>query len=206
MPPGPHEPAGPGYWQLDRPGEVRVRNLRNARLLLAGACCAVAAATAGCGLAQQGQPSAAAAAHVSQQDRRWIGQAHTANMAEMDTGQLATLNGATPAVRSAGATLNRDHTAADAALVKLCDRLKIKLPTSETVRQTDAHDRLTEETGPRFDYDFTGTMLAAHQAMISATRWELSHGSSAQVIGLAKQTLPVLRKHLKLLQAAAQAG
>ncbi len=178
---------------------------RHARLLLAIASGAAIAAATGCGAAQAVR-TPAAAAHVSQQDRRWIVQAHTANMAETDTGQLAGLDGASPAVRSAGAVLSRDHTAADAALIKLAGRLKIALPTSETVRQTEAYDRLTNETGHLFDYDFIGTMLAAHQSMISATRWEISHGSAPDVTRLARQALPVLLKHLKLLQAAAPAG
>lgn len=182
-----------------------MRNSRHARLLLAVAGGAAIAAASGCGAAQAVQPPAPAA-HVSQQDRRWIVQAHTANMAETDTGQLAALDGATPAVRSVGSVLSGDHTASDAALIKLAGRLTIALPTSETVRQTEAYDRLTNETGHLFDYDFIGTMLAAHQSMISATRWEISHGSSPDVTRLARQALPVLLKHLKLLQAAAPAG
>jgi transketolase len=57
-----------------------------------------------------------------------------------------------------------------------------------------------------FDDDFTGTVLADHQQMIAATQAEVSHGSSPAVVRLARQTLPVLRRHLKLLQAAAGSG
>ncbi len=182
-----------------------MRNIRGIRLLLAVACGAAIAAVSGCGSAPAMRP-AAATVHVSNQDRRWIGQAHTADMAEIDSGQLAALDGTTPAVRSVGTVLSRDHTASDAALVKLAGRLKVALPTSQTVRQTEDYDRLANETGRLFDYDFIGTMLAAHQSMISATRWEISHGSSPDVTRLARQALPILLKHLKLLQAAAGAG
>ncbi|MGE5285926.1 MAG: DUF4142 domain-containing protein [Micromonosporaceae bacterium] len=182
-----------------------MRNIRNPRWLVAVAYGAAIATASGCGSAQAVQ-SPATAAHVSNQDRRWIEQDHTANMAETDTGKLATMDGATPAVRSVGSVLDRDHTASDAALIKLAGRLKIALATSETVRQTEAYGRLADESGRLFDYDFIGTMLAAHQSMISATRWEISHGSSPDVISLARQTLPALLKHLKLLQAAAPKG
>lgn len=127
-------------------------------------------------------------------------------MAEIDAGQLAALDGASAAVRSTGTVMSRDHEALDAALTKAADALKISLPTSQTVEQTDAYDRLAGETGRQFDYDFIGTMLTAHQMMINETRTEISHGSSAQVIKLARQALPVLLKHLKMLQAAASAG
>lgn len=127
-------------------------------------------------------------------------------MAEIAAGQLAALDGASPAVRSTGAVMNRDHQALDAVLIKAASAFKISLPTSQTVEDADAYDRLTGETGHKFDYDFIGTMLAAHQTMITATQTEISHGSSPQVIKLARQALPVLIKHLKMLQAAASGG
>lgn len=169
------------------------------------ACCAALTTASACGGGQAPRPGSAAA-QVSQQDRAWIAKAHEANMAEMGTGELAVSDGGSKAVRSVGAALDADHSKLDTALIKVADALHVTLPTSPTVRQTQEHDRLAAESGRVFDYDFTGTMLADHQAMISATKAETGHGRSPSVVRLARQSLPVLLKHLKMLQAVAGSG
>ena len=185
---------------------------RTGRLLAVLVACSVALlAVSACGaiintahtITHTASPAASVAAHVSRTDRSWIDQAHQANMAELQVGQLAELDGGSKAIRSAGAVLSRDHQALDSKLVRVAQQLKLPLPTSPTVQQTVIADQLTKENGQRFDTDFTASMLTAHQSMIAATRHEIAHGSAAAIVGLAKQALPVLIKHLTMMQAAA---
>ena len=49
-------------------------------------------------------------------------------------------------------------------------------------------------------------MMTGHDIMIAATRREIARGSSPEVVELAKQALPVLLKHLKMMRAAAPVG
>ena len=166
-------------------------------------------AAGGCGTAQAGQPAvraASGASKVSLNDRHWINAAHQADMAEADAGRLAALIGGNPMIRSAGRVLDRDHTAFDARLIRAARALKLTLPQHETVGQITIYDRLTAESGHAFDHDFTASMMTAHQDLIAATRYEIAHGSSPAVVNLARQALPVLGKHLKMLQAAAPTG
>jgi predicted outer membrane protein len=102
--------------------------------------------------------------------------------------------------------LARDHKALDSKLIPVAEALKVRPPRHLTVLQTTTYDRLSQEKGHRFDHDFTASMMTAHQSMIGATSYEIAHGSSAQVVTLTQQTLPVLQKHLKVLQAAASSG
>lgn len=132
--------------------------------------------------------------------------AHEADLAEMEVGYVAEQDGRSTAVQSAGSELARDHTALDSKLVRVARKLKLKLPPSPAVQQIQVHDRLIKEAGYAFDHDFTASMMTAHQAMIAATRYEISHGSAPAVVSLAKQALPVLVKHLKMMQAAATGG
>lgn len=189
-----------------------MRYIRDVRLAALAACSVALLAVSACGaitntaqtITHTAQPAAASVrAHVSRTDRSWIDQAHQANMAEMQVGQLAELDGGSKAIRSAGAVLSRDHQALDSKLIRVAKQLKLPLPTSPTVPQTVTADQLTKESGQRFDTDFTASMLTAHQSMIAATRHEIAHGSAAAVVSLAKQALPVLIKHLQMMQAAA---
>ena len=77
---------------------------------------------------------------------------------------------------------------------------------SLTVHQTEIGDRLSGEQWAAFDHDFVATMMTGHDIMIAATRREIAHGSSPEVVGLAKQALPMLLMHLKMMRAAAPVG
>jgi putative membrane protein len=181
-----------------------MRYIRDVRLAALGVCSAALLAVSACSsTGHTAQPAAASVAHVSRTDRSWIHRAHQANLAEMEVGHLAGLDGGSKAIQSAGAMLIRDHQALDSELIQVAKKLRLTLPTSPTVQQTTTADRLSKENGQRFDTDFTASMLTAHRSMIAATRYEIAHGSAAAVVGLAKQALPVLVKHLKTMRAAA---
>jgi putative membrane protein len=75
-----------------------------------------------------------------------------------------------------------------------------------TVHQTQIGDELSGEQGPAFDHNFVATMMTGHDIMIAATRREIAQGSSPEVVELARQALPMLLKHLKMMRAAAPVG
>jgi hypothetical protein len=84
-----------------------MRNLRGIRLATMAVLCAVPLAVGACGDIQGHiravEPAATPkTAHIARVDRSWIDQAHLANLAEMETGQLAELDGGSKAIRSAG--------------------------------------------------------------------------------------------------------
>lgn len=186
-----------------------MKNFHGIRLAIVAVLCAAPLAVGACGDVQghiRAIESTPQPAHIPQIDRSWIDQAHQANLAETETGRLAELDGGSRAIRSAGAMIYRDHKALDSKLIMVADTLKVKLSPHLTVRQTTTYDRLSNEAGHRFDHDFTASMMTAHQSMISSTRHEIAGGSAAKAVTLARQTLPVMEKDLKVLQAAASAG
>jgi putative membrane protein len=171
-------------------------------LVLAG----LLAGAAACGTAQAGRMASVSPEHLSARDLGWLNEAHQANLAEVDAGQLAETNASTAGIRSVGATLVRDHTALDARFIQVAARLKVSLVQYLTVLQTETGDRLSQELGFTFDHDFTGSMMTAHESLIAATRAEMVRGSSPPVIALARQALPVLEEHLRMLRAVAASG
>lgn len=169
-------------------------------------CCAAPAMVSACGTAPAGELAASRSAPVSHLDVAWVTEAHQADLAEVQAGQFAESSGSNPTIRQAGAVLVRDHQAFDTKLVSVAGKLRIGLPTYMSVDQTELGDRLSGEQGAAFDHDFAAAMLTGHDIMIAATRREIAHGSSPQVIALARQVLPVLLMHLKMMRAAAAVG
>jgi predicted outer membrane protein len=161
---------------------------------------------AACGSAQAAGTNPASPYNLSSRDIHWLDMAHQVNLAEIQTGQYAETNTGTAAVKSAGAAMVHDHTALDITLVGLANRLHVGLPQYLTNQQVETGDRLSSELGLAFDDDFIGSMLTGHHQMIAATEAEISQGSSPPVVGLARQALPVLEKHLMMLRAAASSG
>lgn len=162
---------------------------------------AISGAAAGCASAQAA--SAASAQHLSAQDIGWLDHAHQANEAEVQAGQLAESNAGTATIQSTGAMMVRDHSALDTRLVALATRLHVSLSQSPTVGQVKLGDELSSQLGLAFDNNYVGSMLTAHELMIRATQAEIAHGTSPAVVALARQALPVLEKHLRMLKAAA---
>jgi putative membrane protein len=181
--------------------------MRDIRLTSVAICCAALAAVTACGTTNAVRPAAASSTiHASRTDRIWVRQAHQANLAEIQVGELAESDGGTKAVKSAGTVLARDHQALDKSLIPVAQKLTVGLPTSPSVTQTETADRLSKENGRKFDQDFAASMVTAHEIMIALTRQEIAHGSAPAVVRLARQALPVLVKHLKMMRAIVTAA
>ena len=176
----------------------RPTRLTLATLALTGAAaCAAGSATH---TATTGTPS------MNGGDRAWLAAAHQANLAEIQVGELAKKKGGSAAVRAAGAMLVTDHVASDTQVTRVAKSLRLTLPSSAAPADAAAASRLGDEAGAQFDHDFVSTMMTGHRKLIGETQTEISRGSTPQIKSLAQSTLPVLRKHLTMLQKAAPAG
>jgi putative membrane protein len=183
---------------------------RHPYLLALPAAAAIAMAGMACGTSAA-QPTGATVSptsrgQVSAQDRGWLTEAHQANLAEIEVGGLARKKGTTSAVRSSGRMLVTDHTAFDGKVTRLAEHLGVSLPKTPAPADVAAAHRMRRQSGKSFDQDFLSTMVSGHQKVIADTRTEVSQGSSARVVALAKQALPELRKHLATLRKAQTSG
>jgi putative membrane protein len=153
-----------------------------------------------------GTGGVAPALGISRQDRAWLQHLHEADLAEVEAGEMAAKKGASPMVRAAGTMLATDHDRFDTAVVRTARNLGVDLPGAAAPEDAAARDRLADEIGSTFDHDFTATMIINHEKIIDATQTEIRQGSSPWVTGLARQALPMLRKHRTTVQKAALAG
>ena len=134
------------------------------------------------------------------QDSSWITTTHQANVAEITAGRLARRRGASKAVRTIGGTLVADHSQADTELRRTASKLRMSMPLRPTAEQRAIGDRVSHESGAAFDRDFIKTQTAAHKTAIAHTTTEYRRGQDIDVRGLAHKSLPVLQKHLWMLQ------
>lgn len=142
----------------------------------------------------------AAPAQVSHQDQTWLKAAHQVNLEEMQSGELASQQGHAEDVRSTGQTLASDHRNFDAKLKPVAQQLNVSLPDQPTSKAQKQMKMLKAKNGMAFDTAYVKDEIKGHKQAIAKTKHEIADGSSSQVKQLAQQCLPVLEKHLKMLQ------
>ncbi|MEW2357154.1 DUF4142 domain-containing protein [Spirillospora sp. NPDC029432] len=135
---------------------------------------------------------------VSPQDETWLEKAHEANLAEIEAGGLAARKGSTGEIRSLGTMLVNEHRRLDQRLAATAAGLGVELPHTASAEQQEKHEALEKGEGRLFDRDFVEAMTAAHEEAVALTRTEISKGRSKEVVGLARQTLPELERHLAM--------
>jgi putative membrane protein len=164
---------------------------------------------AACGAGSTGRDAAttsSTSASVSAADRGWLTETHQSGLANIQYGRLAQRKGVTAAVREAGRTLASDNDAFDKRVVRVAKKLDVKLPRSPGAERLAVARRLDNESGSRFDRDFTATLAEEHRRALARAEEQVRGGSSPEVTGLARAAVPTLRRHLDMLRRASPVG
>jgi putative membrane protein len=148
------------------------------------------------GASAPGQP-------ISDQDRTFMIQNAEVGLAEIDAGQLAAQR-ATPEIRQTAQTIVNDHQQALAQLRSLAQRYSVTLPEAPNSTQQQQAAQLQSLNGPGFDRTYLQLQIAGHEQAIAGTQQEISAGTNPDVQQYARTILPVLQKHLQMVQTAAQ--
>ncbi len=119
---------------------------------------------------------------------------------ESTLGSLIQSRGQSRQVRAYGATLHQDHTAAHAQAVSLAKRMHVHVSDSMMPEARDELAKLRRMNGKAFDREVRRYMIEDHTKDIAEFRSQERHGDH-QTATLARQTLPLLRKHLVLAEA-----
>jgi putative membrane protein len=140
----------------------------------------------------------AAVAQPKQADKdsqKFIKAAIQGDIAEIDVGKLAQEKGQSDAVKQFGAMLVKDHTAHKAKAEEVASQLGVTPPTGSGFGEKATYAKLKLLSGASFDKSFAKAMVSDHQSDIKDYKKEASKRDAAGQ--LAKDTLPVLRKHLE---------
>lgn len=121
--------------------------------------------------------------------------------AEMKMGELAVKQGNSAAVRSFGTMLAADHGKHRADLAALGATMGVDKTNALMPEADAAYAKLKGMTGAAFDKAFAMHMVMDHEKDIAKYQAEADSKDPKPLIDLARQTLPVLKKHLAAAQS-----
>ncbi|HEX4740685.1 MAG TPA: DUF4142 domain-containing protein [Caulobacteraceae bacterium] len=153
-----------------------------------------AAAVAALGLA------AAPALGQSVDDNSFIQKAVGIDTAEIHMGHMLEQKGGSAQVRRYGAVLVQDHTTSRRQAEAIAHAMKVTAPEEAPPDVAQQMSQLQGLSGAAFDRQAKQDAVQDHQQAIAMFEQE-AHDGHAQAAQHARQTLPVLRKHLRMAQA-----
>jgi putative membrane protein len=133
---------------------------------------------------------------------KFIKAAIQGNIAEVDAGKLAQEKGKSAGVKQYGAMLEKDHSAANEKAIAAAKSLGVEPPTGSSVGEKATYVKWKVLTGDTFDRSFAKGMVKDHEKDIK--EYEKASMRSDATGTYAKETLPILKEHLKAAQTLNQ--
>lgn len=147
---------------------------------------------------QKDQKDAPAASSLAKQDMDFFEEAAQGGLMEVKLGQVAVRQAASEDVRKFGQRMIDDHTKANARLAEIGRDKKLVVPQELDKKHKDMVDKLTQNTGAKFDREYMSHMADDHQNDVKMFEKEAKDGKDADLKQFAANTLPTLQEHLSL--------
>jgi len=125
------------------------------------------------------------------------------SMMEVETGKLAQDKAINPRVKDFGAMMVKDHSEANNKLKRLASSLNIALPESISDDAKKDVEKLDKKNGKDFDKAYVDMMVDDHEKDAAEFRKAADNCSDSTLKEFARQTLPVLEKHLDSIRSIA---
>jgi putative membrane protein len=140
-------------------------------------------------------------------DASFLQNAAEGGMAEVEAGKLAKAKGSNSAVKSFGAMMVKDHSAANEKLQKIAAANGVTLPTQLNAEHQAMKEKLSGLSGKAFDEEYLRGQVKDHEVTVALLRTQIDSGQNADAKEFASQTLPTVEAHLeKVKELAANAG
>jgi putative membrane protein len=130
---------------------------------------------------------------IGPKDRAFLNTAAKGNQMEIHMGEMAEKQGQSNEVKKLGKQMVTDHTRAGSELQVMTHSRGIVVDMRHKMDKLDAAN---------FDQAWLSAMVRDHQTMIAAFKTEAKTGMDTESKAFAIKQLPVLQKHLQLVQAA----
>jgi putative membrane protein len=140
--------------------------------------------------------SAAGAAPAS----KFLHDAIQGDNSETRLGALIAARGSSAQVRSFGQTLERDHSTARAQAASVAHRMGVSVPSSMMPEARSEQRKLERLRGRAFDREVRRYMINDHEKDIAKFEAQARSGDR-RTAALAREQLPVLRKHLRIAES-----
>lgn len=131
-------------------------------------------------------------------DQHFMAEAIQGDLSEVKMGQLAQEKGQGDNVKQFGKMLEQDHSEHLQKAQQIADKDGLKAPAEPNAMQQRTYQKLSSLSGRKFDTAFARDMVSDHEKDISKYKKEAN--SKSDLADFAKQTLPVLQKHLQAAQ------
>ncbi len=144
------------------------------------------------------------AAALSKQDGGFINQAAETNLAEISTGQMALGKSPSRAVTQLAQSMISDHTQSNQQLSRIAGQQGFTLPGKPSAQQRAQARHLYGMSGQQFDQAFARDQVQDHRMAIATFQKEARSSQDPALKSFAQQTIPVLRRHLQMAEAASR--
>ena len=135
-------------------------------------------------------------------DSDFVMKAAQGGMEEVELGQLASTQAASADVKQFGQRMVTDHGKANDELKAVAQKNGTTLPTEMSKKQQADKARLAKLNGAEFDKAYMKMMVSDHKEDIAEFEKEAKSGKDADVQAFASKTLPTLKEHLTMAEAA----
>ena len=138
-------------------------------------------------------------------DTKWATNAAEGGMLEVQLGNLAQTNAASPKVKELGKMMVDDHSKANEELKALAARKNITLPAALGEGKQKDYDDLAAKKGADFDKAYADYMVSDHKEDIDAYQKEADKGKDPDMKAFAAGKVPTLQHHLQMAEATKDA-
>jgi putative membrane protein len=134
-------------------------------------------------------------------DKTFVHKASGGGLAEVQLGQLATRQAASPDVKQFGQRMVDDHTKANKELASIARDKNMPITTELDPKHQAMADKLAKLQGEAFDREYLLGQVADHEETIALFMNQSKEGQDAELKAFASKTLPILQEHLQLVRA-----
>jgi len=138
---------------------------------------------------------------VNEDDSKFMVEAASGGMMEVELGQLAQEKAQNQRVKDFGTMMVRDHSKANDELKSLAATKNVTLPATPGEKQQKHIDDLKKKSGHDFDKAYMKMMVDDHKDDVDAFDKASNKATDADLKSWASKTLPVLRTHLDSAKA-----
>jgi putative membrane protein len=135
----------------------------------------------------------------ARKDQHFMAQAIQGDLSEIQMGKLAQEKGQSDQVKDFGKTLEQDHSEHLQKAQQMAQQDGFDAPAEPNAKQKATYERMSGMSGRMFDAAFARDMVRDHEKDIRDYEKEANSGS--RLADFARQTVPVLKKHLEIAQS-----
>ena len=142
--------------------------------------------------------SSSSSSQLSEQEQKFVKDAASGGMAEVQMGRLAAQKGQSEAVKKFGQRLVQDHTKANQELKQIASKKGVTVSSQPASEHKSALEHLRSLQGAEFDKAFTQHAIQDHQKDIQKFQQASQQLQDPELKAFASKTLPTLQQHLQM--------